>query len=545
MKSLFTFGAWCVTTASIVAIASAQFPAPQTGSPYWSNTDTSAAIGLGVAAQPTDYWYQRDDSPVLPSQPNQAPAVQAPAVHPAAVPAPAVPAPHSHLHPQVQQPQYGHPAVPHFQSRQNLAPPSIAPHSIALPSIGRHGQVPHAQSGAPHAGIWSQDNTGSFRPAFDTGAYACEQPNYGVGRLRHGGGWFGGVGGLYMTRDNANKVWLSVDDDNITDKVMTTHDADMGFGVGFEASIGRYYCNNTRAWQLSYWGISPNEQEHSVYAGVDTVGNLGTSRTFDGLQYNGGNVADFYNDEDVHRLRRNYDFHNFEFNIMGAPGYAAAVGCGAPFGDVGGNCGTCGNGVGGCGGCSACVSSCDWRFNWLAGFRYFQFSEDFLYSSDAADTVFTGAPEEVHYDIDIENHLIGFQLGGIADYCWSSRWNFRNSIKVGAYASHINHRSRIYGSAGTATINNINSPYNGDDWLVSSAKNDVAFMAEWDTALTYQWTCNWRARMGYRAVAITGVAFAGEQIPTETYVDLGNVRIIDSNGSMILHGGYASLEYSY
>ena len=536
MKPLFALGA-CLATAVLAGAASAQFPAPQSGAPYWATTGPGTAIGTGVTAQPSTYRYQRDDPmPNVPRPPQppvvRPPVVQPPVVQPPAVQPPAVQPPHAHPH--MNQPApYGH-GGPQMQMQ-----PSHAPHT-------QSHQLP---PGMPHAGTWTPNGVGANGSAFDVNGYACEQPSYGIKRA-HRGGWFGSASAMFMTRDNANNVWLSVDDGNITDKVMTAHDAEMDYGTGGEITIGRYYCNNTRAWQFTYWGIFPDRQEHSVRAGVDTVGNLGTSRTFDGLQYAGGNVVDFYNDEDLHRLRRNYEFHNVELNIMGAPGYAAPATCCAPFGDVGGNCGACKTGPSSCGacggrGCPSCVTSCDWRFNWLAGFRYFQFREDFLYSSDVADNVFNGAPEEIHYEIDLENHLIGFQVGGIADYCWSSRWNFRNSIKVGAYASYINHRSRIYGSAGTATISNINSPYNGADWLVNSDKDDIAFMAEWDTAVTYQWNCNWRARMGYRAVAITGVALVGEQIPTETYVDLGNVRIIDSNGSMILHGGYASLEYSY
>lgn len=478
MKSLFALGAWSLAALSLTGVAFGQYATPPASSgSYWMTSDgAEAPVGTGAAPQ---------------------------TMRP--------PAPANH--------HYGRPPATFGQvnyqrggSPSDVAPPSVAPPSVAPP------QTPYAPVQV------APDQVG---PA-QIGAPGKKHDGFLLGRKhrngllhRHGSGWFGGVGGLIFDRDDDQRVWLSVDDGNITDKVLTTRHANMEHAGGFEFNIGRYFDDNCRAWQLTYWGLYPSDQDVLVYNGTDTVGQLGSSRTFDGLQYNGAAVATAFNAADAHWLQRRYEFHNVEWNIFGSP---CATGCG----DLG---------------CTDCGPSLRW--NWLAGFRYFRFDEGMTYAADAANTVFTGDVDEVYYNIDVDNHLFGFQVGGIADYCLTSRWNWRNAVKLGLYGSHIDHNSRIYGSAGNATVNNINSPYNGQDWLVNSDKDDIAVLGEWDTALTYQCSSNWRARFGYRVVAVNGVAFAAQQIPDATYVDLHEVELVDSNGSLILHGGYASLEFNY
>lgn len=527
MKSLFTLGAWSLAALAMTGAALAQQPgsAPP-GVPYWVTSGEAAPVGSGVA-------------PTIVRPPTNAYA-----------PPPAPPRPQATFGP-VNFQRDGAPSrvAPRDIPQADVAPgaaPDVAPGNVPFaPS-----QVGPVQAGPAQIGINPAQGGPKF--TFDSGAHV-EKPGYGFDKHRSSG-WFGGVGGMFLDRDNGNDVWLSVDDANIADRVMTMRDAGMDTAGGFEVSVGRYFKNNAHAWQLTYWGVFPSDQNAYVYNGTDTVGNLGTSRTFDGVDYNGGTVASWFNTADAHWLRRGYQFHNAEWNILGN---MCSTGCGgkgqALFGECGTKCGSCsksGVGCGACGGkgCSSCyhgASASPWRWNWLAGVRYFRFDEDFTYAADPMDNVFNGAVDEVYYDIDIENNLFGFQVGGIADYCVSSRWNFRNAVKLGVYGSHITHHSCISGAAGNAVVNNINSPFDGDDWFVRSTKNDIAMLGEWDSALTYQYGCHWRARFGYRMVAVTGVALTGNQIPTATYTDLTDVAIIDSNGSLILHGGYASLEFCY
>jgi hypothetical protein len=116
-------------------------------------------------------------------------------------------------------------------------------------------------------------------------------------------------------------------------------------------------------------------------------------------------------------------------------------------------------------------------------------------------------------------------------------------VKFGLYGNHITHHSQVLRGDGTyATVNN--GPYEDEEFNIRSTKNDVAFVGEARLGFNYQFSEHWRASAAYRAVALTGVALAPNQIP-DSFGDLGSVADIDSNGSLILHGAQFGLEFLY
>ena len=65
-----------------------------------------------------------------------------------------------------------------------------------------------------------------------------------------------------------------------------------------------------------------------------------------------------------------------------------------------------------------------------------------------------------------------------------------------------------------------------------------------NAAIAYRFPCQAFAAIGYRAVAVTGVALPTNQI----YPDLrgiNDVRVLDANGDLVLHGAYAELGWNY
>ena len=69
-------------------------------------------------------------------------------------------------------------------------------------------------------------------------------------------------------------------------------------------------------------------------------------------------------------------------------------------------------------------------------------------------------------------------------------------------------------------------------------------MGQIDMGVGYDITCNCSLIVGYRAVGITGLALADDQVPAFLAAE-GDWTDIESNGSMILHGGFAGLEFRY
>ena len=413
------------------------------------------------------------------------------------------------------------PALPNAasSSQASYRLPAIAPARLPLSqqlwNVSENVGPPLQQDPGPQTlapaqadGLWNpyaqQNISGGKSPHICSGPGCC-------GAYR----WIGSVGGLYMTRDSANNLWLSYDQFSIADRVLNSNNANFGWGGGAQASLSRYFNCGRNAIQLTYWGIYPNRQTANAF-GSDTAGGLDSILHFDGLSYDPGTgnelVSAFFFNAERHRVQRNYQVHNVEVNLLGN---------------------------------NFCSPCCGLRLGWLAGVRYLRFDDDFLYSGDRVDNVFDGNPEEVHYGIGVQNNLIGFQVGGRADYCFWNRFNTFAVTKVGLFGNHISHHSAIYGSNGSAFVSDPASPYVNQDMNISSTKNDVAFVAELNLGVNYQMTPCWSVGLGYRALGITGAAVSTSQVPVDFIAALPSVRSINSNDAVILHGGFLNVTYAH
>jgi len=366
---------------------------------------------------------------------------------------------------------------------------------------------------------------GLLDPA-DLGPPNCDtgQLNYGTGldscsSSSCGGCWFATTSGLLMRRSDDDKLWVSFDQGDGSYHLLTTRHAELDLGGGFETRIGYAFCDGIYAVEGVYWGIFPGMQEANGY-GANTVGGIATTILgLSNLTYDAGlgqqALTVFFNGAERHRIQRTSEFHNVEMNVLA----------------------------------NTCVNPCcdtNLRIGWLAGFRYMRYDDGFTYSTEPNEIPFDGDPEELHYDIGCENNLIGFQVGGRVDYCMTCALSGFIGAKFGVYGNHISHRSVIVGSNGFAIINDVASPFNGRDFNVNSNVNNVSFLGEIDLGLDYQISRCWSATMGYRAVAATGVAHATRQvIRDDTGTDLNWVGDVNKNGSLILHGAFAGLEFCY
>ncbi len=347
-------------------------------------------------------------------------------------------------------------------------------------------------------------------PWADKGAEACDVP----ASCAPGPNWFASFGGLVMTRDNENDVWLSYDTNNIQNRVLTTRDASMDWSGGFETRFGRYLGCGNKAVEAVYWGLFPNVREANAYD-TDVAGDLNSILHFDQIEYDPGTgsqpVSNFFFQAERHRLLRSYQFHNVELNLL-----------------------------------SCCTEACQGpQFGWTAGVRYFRFDEGFQYATDPSDVFLNGDPDEVAYMVNVVNNLVGFQVGGRLDYVLGQCWSVYADTKVGLYGNHIRHRSQISGANGDAVVVDPGGPFDASILCVDSTKDDVAMIGELSLGGVYRLTNCWSINAGYRAVAISGLALSTNQIPVDYISDIDSLRAIDSNGSMILHGAYGGLQYNW
>lgn len=449
----------------------------------------------------------------------------------------------------------------------NLNPPfdrgQIQPQSEQLPSLAPNNGGPGMQPSAPGTMGWSGDGApgqaygyanqgpygygnggmyGGYPNQYADVGQSYFQPGCGDGCVGDSccgdvaccapqGYWFGGFGGLIMYRDYESNVYLSYWPSDPRNNVMTSRDAEVGPMGGYEASIGHTMCN-CWSWMATFWGIVPDSQTASV-GGMPLTRLMGLSYlTYTPAGFGADNVFNWYDAASNHRITRENEFYNIELNFF----RGSSTGCGTD---------PC-CGLNSCGGATDCcppTNCCGpaWNLQWLAGIRYFRFDEYFQYASSVGGG-YTFAPRELYYDLDTENNLFGFQIGGIAQRSFLRCWSLYAGTKLGIYNNRINYYSRIYGASGDAIVNT--GSYTGSAYNVYSNKDDLSFLGELNVGVRYQFARCWRATLGYRAIAATGIALAPEQIPYN-FSYMPGVRYIDSDSSLILHGAYAGIEFRW
>ncbi len=435
------------------------------------------------------------------------------------------------------------------------------------------------------AGYGASCNTGAAYGACDTystygGMNGCISKGAGCGY------WFGGVYGLLMDRDNANKYPLVFTSANgapdgyyppSNQVVLRTRDADIGFQPGVEFRLGRTFgcgggcssacdpCGGCGSygpnWGLEgvYWTLFEDEADAQY---VDS----GTIRTYSmmpmaGLEYDPGTgyrpVNEYWDygppvrTQDIRvtlaRVHSSLEVQNLELNLLrlgvcgggcGASSYSVACGPSA-----GGSCDSgYGCATGGCdaSGCTTCAPRGP-RFSCtgVCGFRWMQFDEDFMYGVDFENTT-TLATGFLNYWSTVENNLFGAQVGCNGMYRIGCKWGLHLNSAVGLYGNDVDVRQ--YMVSPTGQVRFVGSQENFD---VMATKTDVAMIGELRLGMSYQATCRTRLYGGWRAIGVTGIALATDQAPAQ-FLDAAQMgNYVNSSGSMILHGLQAGVEWNY
>jgi hypothetical protein len=401
----------------------------------------------------------------------------------------------------------------------------------------------------------------------------------------HDSMWFGGVYFLYMERDNGDRVNLSaaMPDAVVVGNYYPTADttvlvsSDYDFEPGVEVRFGCTFsfgdscntcntgcggygygyggCNNgvpccssdIYAWEVGWWGLDENENNATYVVDQTSSGMYGLV-DFAGLVYdydnNGFDPADAVNnqyDSDMpltapssevlaQCVRTNFQVQNLELNIFRLP--------------------VCGSGCGCSSGCNSCGCDDGWGMAYSAygscGVRYFRIDDDFLYGTEftgtSGQTSFNGwssADNELFYDVEVDNQLIGPQVGWTMNYAVGCKWNFFLNSTFGVFNNHINSRQRMNSGDGDWAY----FEESGQRFDLDDSKDDISFLGELRLGGSYDVTCNWRAIVAYRAIAATGLATSVGQIPDNFYnsAEVG----INSNDSMIVHGVQVGAECRY
>ena len=426
--------------------------------------------------------------------------------------------------------------------------------------------------------------------------------NYGCGCGRR---WFGGVYGLYMERNASPWKTLAFSTlatngpgyyPTDTEFVLNLKDiddnsfggAEFRFGAtlgGGGCGCGSYggcngcntSCGPNYAWEVAYWGLVEDEVSATATDTVADGNRLYGMIDYRGLEYDPGTgyrpVNHYYDygpptadytvgplDEIQIRsitVRNRFSAQNVELNLLRLPvlsggycGTACSTSCGScdTYGCDGGGCGI-GGGMGqrmagrlrrGGAGCCDCGGP-RYSVTTLIGARYMRLDEDFLIRSDYENMTTPGTGWLSH-QIDLENHLIGAQIGcnGVYHLGCSGRWALHCNSVAGIYGNHMEVWNRMNSPTGTVRYSNGTN----ETFDLRYEDDELAFIGELRVGGSYQYGCNWRFYGGYRLLGLSGVALAFDQI-TPALITPTQSAYVDSDGSVILHGLQAGVECTY
>lgn len=148
----------------------------------------------------------------------------------------------------------------------------------------------------------------------------------------------------------------------------------------------------------------------------------------------------------------------------------------------------------------------------IFGLRYFQVNDALRFDSNFSSGFGQAA----------ENSLFGVQVGRRLEKQFGHRWGIAGFGKIGLYNNRLN--SSLAFDGGSA---------------FSGRKDDVAFLGEFDLALTYTFKPNVRAKLGYRTLGVTGIGIAERQ----SSGGFSPSQATDTNGDVSLQGGYIGIEF--
>lgn len=162
---------------------------------------------------------------------------------------------------------------------------------------------------------------------------------------------------------------------------------------------------------------------------------------------------------------------------------------------------------------------------WLSlilGFRYLELSEDF-------GAVFSTGGSTSFYNINTNNHLVGFQVGGEADIWQRGDWLVSGWAKAAVFSNSADH----------STFQNL-AAIGGGTSAVGARGNDTTYLGELGFNVLFQLTDRLAARAGYQFLWMDRLALAPEQLDnTNPAIPLAT---LDHNGDLFIHGGFFGFE---
>lgn len=326
-----------------------------------------------------------------------------------------------------------------------------------------------------------------------------------------------GVSGLLFNRNHGTNRDFST---NAAGDLMSSENATNDVLPGIDAFIARRKASG-RGWEARYFGLYPDSESIQISNVTNNLipglSQVGTALSGPGPTafLVGPSANSFYSRADTHVLTRQTELNNIEFNLLKSsqPRFAAL------------------------------------STEYLLGVRFFQFGETLLHEAinvPNGDPTFAG-PDSVGYFSSVENKLVGLQLGARSDYQLRNRLMLHVGLKAGAFNNTVNTRQRVdYRMPDGSVINPTvaGGTLSGQPFDIGTENDVKSILGEVDVALSLQMSNSARIRIGYRALGLTDIAFASDQIQDD-FTDASALATPNTDNNLVTQGGYVGLELAY
>ena len=317
--------------------------------------------------------------------------------------------------------------------------------------------------------------------------------------------WVLGITVPIFDRDFDGDRFFSFNPADLT-QTLSSSNADPNETSGIDINIARRSASGF-GFEARYWGLYAAAAT-SVLGGNPSTAINGLSQIAD----NGVALSDTFNTADFHALTRDYSLNNVELNILRRGKSFAPLGRGL-------------------------------TLERLRGFRYLAFDESLEYAAvSSTNTVIRSALNST-----VQSSLFGYQTGGRGEWQLSDRTSFLFGGKLGLFGNRA--RSSIVATNQQANLTfsrpTIASGQNtGAEFEFRDTKHDLSLLGELDLGLAYQLSQRSRFRIGYRVLGVSDIADAEQNIPAD-FTDTTELQSVDTDGDLVLRGGYVGLEFAF
>jgi hypothetical protein len=341
---------------------------------------------------------------------------------------------------------------------------------------------------------------------------AVAGPTVGVSEKK--GQWYGRAEALLLTRSIIGQGNLATfsrfDPDGISTpqnngneyEILGTRDIDFGYEPGMRLTLGYQY-NDSTSLELTYFGL--HNWEDVQHTPTFTAGNLSTRIPFI-MSPPGGELRNDFFQANYQEFRYETWLHSAAFDVRYQAGKMGPI---LP--------------------------------TFTAGIRYLNIGEEFRFSSQDARPIVL--EHKGTFDVDVENHLIGLQVGSEMTHAFNEWASLGVGIKGGILANCADQDTKMVNMARVPgpprTDFTFNITKDGD------SRVGLAGLVEAGVFTTFRPTKHIDVRLGYEALFVAGVAVAPNQNTAQGGLsDSPRARLNNSN-SVLYHGPSLGLTFRW